>query len=37
MQILALEEYKQRFLATQLRSNPKQALQLFDEFDGLGS
>ena len=30
------EEAKQRFLAAQLRSNPKRALQLLDELDCLG-
>jgi Zn-dependent peptidase ImmA (M78 family) len=35
-QILAEEEAKQRFLAAQLRGNPKRALQLLDELDGLG-
>lgn len=35
-QILAEEEAKQRFLAAQLRDNPKRALQLLDELDGLG-
>lgn len=34
-QILAEEEAKQRFLAAQLRGNPKRALQLLDELDGL--
>ncbi len=35
-QVLAEEEAKQRFLSAQLRSNPKRALQLLDELDGLG-
>jgi len=35
-QVLAEEEAKQRFLAAQLRGNPKRALQLLDELDGLG-
>lgn len=35
-QVLAGEEAKQRFLAEQLRGNPKRALRLLDEFDGLG-
>jgi predicted transcriptional regulator len=34
-QVLAEEEAKQRFLAAQLRGNPKRALQLLDELDGL--
>jgi predicted transcriptional regulator len=33
---LAEEEAKQRFVAAQLRGNPKQALQMLDELDGLG-
>jgi len=36
IQVLAEEEAKQRFLATQLPGNPKQALQLLDELDALG-
>jgi predicted transcriptional regulator len=35
-QLLAEEEAKQRFLAAQLRGNPKRALQLLDELEGLG-
>jgi predicted transcriptional regulator len=35
-QVLAEEEAKQRFLAAQLRGNPKRALQLLDELDRLG-
>lgn len=35
-QVLAEEEAKQRFLAAQLRGNPKRALQLLDELDKLG-
>lgn len=35
-QILAEEEAKQRFLVAQLRGDPKRALQLLDELDGLG-
>lgn len=35
-QALAEEEAKQRFLAVQLPSNPKQAAQLLDELDALG-
>ena len=33
VQVLAEEEAKQRFLAAQLRGNPKRALQLLDELD----
>jgi len=36
IQVLAEEDAKQRFLAAQLRGNPKRALQLLDELDGLG-
>ncbi|MGZ4976701.1 MAG: ribbon-helix-helix protein, CopG family [Methylobacter sp.] len=36
IQALAEEEAKQRFLAAQLRSNPKRAEQLLDELDVLG-
>ena len=36
-QALAEEEAKQRFLAAQLRGNPKRALQLLDELDDLGA
>jgi predicted transcriptional regulator len=32
-QVLAEEEAKQRFIAAQLRGNPKRALQLLDELD----
>jgi predicted transcriptional regulator len=32
-QVLAEEESKQRFIAAQLRGNPKQALRLLDELD----
>ncbi|MCX7097985.1 MAG: ribbon-helix-helix protein, CopG family [Methylococcales bacterium] len=35
-QALAEEEAKQRFLAAQLRGNPKRALQLLEELDTLG-
>ena len=35
-QVLAEEDARQRFLAAQLRGNPKMALQLLDELDGLG-
>lgn len=35
-QVLAEEEAKQRFLAAQLRGNPKRAAQLLDELDVLG-
>ena len=35
-QALAKEEAKQRFVAAQLRGNPKRALQLLDELDSLG-
>ena len=35
-QVLAEEEAKQRFMAAQLRGNPKRALQLLDELDRLG-
>jgi len=35
-QALAEAEAKQRFVAAQLRGNPKQALQLLDELDSLG-
>jgi len=35
-QALAEEEAKQRFLAAQLRGNPKRAAQLLDELDALG-
>jgi predicted transcriptional regulator len=35
-QVLAEEEAKQRFLAVQLRGNPKLAAQLLDELDALG-
>jgi predicted transcriptional regulator len=35
-QVLAEEEAKQRVIAAQLRGNPKKALQLLDELDGLG-
>jgi predicted transcriptional regulator len=35
-QALAEEEAKQRFLAAQLRGNPKRALQFLDELDTLG-
>lgn len=34
-QVLAEEEAKQRFLAAQLRGNPKQALQLLNGLDTL--
>ena len=34
--VLAEEEAKQRFLATQLRGNPNKALQMLDELDALG-
>lgn len=36
VQVLAEEEAKQRFMAAQLRGNPKRALQLLDELDALG-
>ena len=36
-QVLAEEEAKQRFIAAQLRGNPKRALQLLDELDSLAS
>ena len=36
VQVLAEEEAKQRFIAAQLRGNPKRALQLLDELDELG-
>ena len=36
-QVLAEEEAKQRFIAAQLRGNPKRALQLVDELDSLAS
>lgn len=32
-QVLAEEEAKQRFMAAQLRGDPKRALQLLDELD----
>lgn len=32
-QVLAEEEAKQRFIAAQLRGNPKRAMQLLDELD----
>jgi predicted transcriptional regulator len=35
-QVLVEEEAKQRFVAAQLRGNPKRALQLLDELDDLG-
>ena len=35
-QALAEEEAKQRFLAAQLRGNPKRALQLLNDLDTLG-
>lgn len=35
-QVLVEEGAKQRFFAAQLRGNPKRALQLLDELDGLG-
>lgn len=35
-QVLAEEDARHRFLAAQLRGNPKKALQLLDELDGLG-
>jgi predicted transcriptional regulator len=35
-QAVAEEESKQRFMAAQLRVNPKRALQLLDELDSLG-
>ncbi len=35
-QVLAEEEAKGRFMAAQLRGNPKRALQLLDELDALG-
>lgn len=35
-QALAEEEAKQRFLAAQLRGDPKKALQLLDELDAKG-
>jgi predicted transcriptional regulator len=35
-QILAEEDAKQRFMAAQLRGDPKRALQLLDELDALG-
>lgn len=35
-QALSEEESKQRFLAAQLRGDPKQALQLLDELDAMG-
>lgn len=35
-QALAEDEAKQRFLAAQLRGNPKRALQLLEELDTLG-
>ena len=35
-QTLAEEEAKQRFLAAQLRGNPKRALQWLDQLDTLG-
>ncbi|MEZ5538308.1 MAG: hypothetical protein R3F02_22100 [Thiolinea sp.] len=35
-QVLAEEEAKQRFMAVQLRGDPKRALQLLDELDALG-
>lgn len=34
-QALAEEESKQRFMAAQLRGDPKRALQLLDELDAL--
>lgn len=37
VQALAEEEAKQRFVAAQLRGNPKRALQLLDELDSMGS
>ncbi|MEI7994908.1 MAG: toxin-antitoxin system HicB family antitoxin [Methylococcaceae bacterium] len=36
IQALAEEETEQRFLAAQLRGNPKRALQFLDELDTLG-
>lgn len=33
---LAEEEAQQRFIAAQLRGNPKRALQMLDELDTLG-
>ncbi|MFA5920290.1 MAG: hypothetical protein WC856_03240 [Methylococcaceae bacterium] len=36
IQVLAEEDAKQRFMAAQLRGNPKRALQLLDELDELG-
>jgi hypothetical protein len=35
-QVLAEEEAKQRFLAAQLRGDPKRALLMLNELDGLG-
>ena len=35
-QALAEEEAKQRFMAAQLRGNPKRGLQLLDKLDSLG-
>ncbi len=36
VQVLAEDDAKQRFVAAQLRGNPKRALQLLDELDELG-
>ena len=36
IQVLAEEDAKQRFMAAQLRGNPKRALQLLGELDELG-
>jgi predicted transcriptional regulator len=36
VQVVAEEEAKQRFIAAQLRGNPKRAIQLLDELDALG-
>ncbi len=36
-QMLAEEESRQRFMAAQLRGDPKRALQLLDELDALDS
>ena len=35
-QLLAEETAKQRFLAAQLRGDPKKALQMLDELDAMG-
>jgi predicted transcriptional regulator len=36
VQVLAEDDAKQRFVAAQLRGNPKRALQLLDELGKLG-